>query len=35
MVVAPPAVIDGVAGFARTLTTIGAEDGEAQPFASM
>lgn len=35
IVVAPPAVMEGGAGFAMTFTTTGAEEGDAQPFPSM
>lgn len=35
MVVAPLAVMVGAAGLARTVTVIGADAGEEQPFASV
>lgn len=34
-VVGPPSVIEGIGGFAMTLTITGAEDGEEQPFESI
>lgn len=34
-VVAPPAVMDGGAGFAITFTTTGEEEGDAHPFPSI